>query len=190
LVFCTRKRLRKNLNSDDHFDRSFALMAMEPNDETNKKGTTMNSSIHFKKVLILLLLITLALVALASPVGALANEVTNWNQIATERLAAFPAPAGGAAPALQINMGMTQGAVYDAVNAIEPRHQPYLLTIQFNPTASKDAAVATAAWRVLSDIVSSVPLDIQFPNRDSFVGDAVHGLPQFAERDTRQRGQD
>ncbi len=25
LPFCTRKRLRKNLNLDDHFDRSFLL---------------------------------------------------------------------------------------------------------------------------------------------------------------------
>ena len=72
-------------------------------------------------------------------------------------LVAFPAPAGGAPPALQISMAMTQGAVYDAVNAIEPRHQPYLLAPGFDPTASKDAAAATAAYRVLANIVSTVP---------------------------------
>jgi hypothetical protein len=110
-----------------------------------KKGTTMNLLTQFKKISILPVCITLAFLALAAPVAALASEVTNWNQIATNTLAAFPAPAGGAAPSLQINMGMTQGAVYDAVNAIEPRHQPYLLTTQFSATASKEAAVATAA---------------------------------------------
>src|SRR4030095_11738279 len=87
----------------------------------------MNPLTQFKKTPILPLLIALTLVPLAAPVGALANEVTSWNQIATSTLFAFPGPAGGAPQALQINMGMTQGAVYDAVNAIEPRDQPYPL---------------------------------------------------------------
>jgi PAP2 superfamily len=62
-------------------------------------------------------------------------------------------------------MAMTQGAVYDAVNAIERRHRPYLLWTRFHPKASKDAAVATAAYRVLSDIVTTAPATIAFPNR-------------------------
>ena len=67
----------------------------------------------------------LASTAKGDPAG---NAVTQWNVIASNTLVAFPAPAGGAAPALQINMGMTQGAVYDALNAITPRHhRPYLL---------------------------------------------------------------
>jgi hypothetical protein len=123
----------------------------------------MNPLTQFKKVLILPLLIALALVA---PAAAQANEVPHWNRIATDTLVAFPAPAGGAAPALQINMGMTQGAVYDAVNAIEPMHyRPYLLKRRFASTASKDAAVATAAYMVLSNIVQTVPPSIPFPNR-------------------------
>ena len=56
----------------------------------------------------------------AAPASAQVNEVTNWNRIATETLVLIPGPASGAPPALQINMGMTQGAVYDAVNAITP----------------------------------------------------------------------
>lgn len=106
---------------------------------------------------------------LSAPAVVQINEVTNWNRIATETLVAFPGPAGGAPPALQINMGMIQGAVYDAVNAIEPRHQPYLLDTPFNPTASKEAAAATAAYRVLSNIVSTVPATIPFPNRASLL---------------------
>src|SRR5436190_11377510 len=54
-----RKRLRKNLNSDDHFNRSFLLIAMTatvqtkkqeitavnfPNQKTNKKDIIMNTS--------------------------------------------------------------------------------------------------------------------------------------------------
>ena len=125
----------------------------------------MNLLTQFKKILILPLLIGLALVGVASPAVAQANEVTHWNQIATDTLAAFPPAAGGAPNALQVNMGMTQGAVYDAINAIEPRHRPYLLATRFNANASKEAAAATAAYSVLSNIVSTVPPSIPFPNR-------------------------
>jgi hypothetical protein len=105
-------------------------------------------------------------VALLAPAAAQANEVTHWNRIAMSTLVAFPGPAGGAPPALQINMGMTQGAVYDALNATEPRHhRPYLLHRRFGATASKEAAAATAAYRVLSSIVQGVPESIPFPNR-------------------------
>jgi hypothetical protein len=53
---------------------------------------------------------------------------------------------------------MVQGAVYDAVNAIGPRHyRPYLLSRRFPARASKDAAVATAAYGVLRHLVSTVP---------------------------------
>ena len=57
----------------------------------------------------------------APPDGTDASEVTHWNQVAATTLAAFPLPNGGAPPAFQINMGMVQGAVYDAVNAIGPK---------------------------------------------------------------------
>jgi hypothetical protein len=99
----------------------------------------------------------LALVAaLAAPAVAQANEVTKWNEIAGNTLVAFPGPGGGAPPALQINMGMTQGAVYAAVNAIERRHHPIVLMRNFGPRASKEAAVATAAYRVLTSLVLDV----------------------------------
>jgi hypothetical protein len=126
----------------------------------------MNPLTQFKKIRILPFLIASALVALASPQVARANAVTDWNSIAVSTLIAFPPLAGGAPPAQQISMAMTQGAVYDAVNAIEPRHhRPYLLQRRFAATASKEAAVATAAYRVLSNIVQTVPESIPFPNR-------------------------
>ena len=60
----------------------------------------------------------------APPVRADATAVIHWNEVAANTLAAIPGPNGGAPPALQINMGMVQGAVYDAVNAIGPRAAP------------------------------------------------------------------
>src|SRR5829696_4108520 len=102
----------------------------------------------------------------APPVEADASAVTQWNVIAVSTLTGLPGPAGGAPPASQINMGMVQGAVYDAVNAITPKHhRPYLLNRRFGNTASDEAAVATAAYLVLKNIVETVPQSITFPNR-------------------------
>jgi hypothetical protein len=143
----------------------------------------------FKKIPILPLLIALAVVVRAVPAAAQANEVTHWNQIATSTLVAFPPPAGGAAPAFQINMAMTQGAVYDALNAIEPRYQPYLLGERF-PGASKEAAAATAAYTVLSNIVSTVPESIPFLNRQQLLDtvateytNSLAGIPDGPPKD-------
>ena len=105
-------------------------------------------------------------VSAAPPTGTDASEVTHWNQVAATTLIAFPAPNGGAPPAFQINMGMVQGAVYDAVNAIGPKqHRQYLLEERAGAKASIDAAVATAAYDVLSNLVSTAPERAPFPGR-------------------------
>jgi hypothetical protein len=102
----------------------------------------------------------------APPATADATAVTQWNAIAVSTITGvpgpgLPGPAGGAPPASQINMGMVQGAVYDAVNAITPKHyRPYLLNRRFGNTASDEAAVATAAYLVLKNIVETVPQSI------------------------------
>ena len=90
--------------------------------------------------------------------GDSADAVYAWNAIAYDTLNGLPGPAGGAPPAAQVSMGMVAGAVYDAVNAITPKHfRPYLLDRRFGNTASTDAAVTTAAYDVLANIVSTAP---------------------------------
>ena len=102
----------------------------------------------------------------APPVATDAGEVIHWNQVAATTLAAVPGPDGGAPPAFSINMGMVQGAVYDAVNAIGPKqHRPYLLNGRAGARASVDAAVATAAYDVLARLVSTAPERAPFPGR-------------------------
>jgi hypothetical protein len=94
----------------------------------------------------------------APPPATDATAVSHWNLIAVNTLTGLPGPAGGAPPASQIHMGMVQGAVYDAVNATEAKHhRPYLLKRRFSARASKEAAVAAAAYGVLKSIVSTVP---------------------------------
>src|SRR6266568_3589376 len=106
----------------------------------------MNSLTQFKKILILPLLIALALGALASPRVVRADAVTDWNAIAST---AIVTTAAQPPPVSALSFAMVQGAVYDAVNAIDRGHQPYLVQPASNPTDSKEAAAATAAFRVL-----------------------------------------
>jgi hypothetical protein len=128
-----------------------------------------------RKRSIWLVAVTIGLLAAFGVVGATAarpsadaTAVLQWNQIAVGTLTGLPGPAGGAPPASQINMGMVQGAVYDAVNAITPKHhRPYLLKRRFGNTASDEAAVATAAYLVLKNIVETVPQSITFPTRET-----------------------
>ena len=106
----------------------------------------------------------------APPTGTDASEVTYWNQVAATTLGAVPGPNGGAPPAFSINMGMVQGAVYDAVNAIGPKqHRAYLLDSRTGARASIDAAVATAAYDVLSALVSTAPERAPFPGRTALL---------------------
>ena len=74
------------------------------------------------------------------------------------------------------------GAVYDAVNGIDGGYQPYLVKPQANPWDSKDAAVATAAYRVL---VAVVPANqtVALANLASQYTAALAAIPPGAEKD-------
>src|SRR5215213_9116450 len=100
--------------------------------------------------------------ALAAPAFARADTVTQWNQNATTALMATASqPPQVSVP----HMAMVHGAVYDAVNAIDGGHEGYLLTSRLaSPFDSKDAAAATAAYRVLLNIVpgQQAVLDAQY----------------------------
>src|ERR1043166_3249440 len=104
----------------------------------------MNPLTPFKKIPILLSLIVLARVA--SSRVARADAVTDWNLIASN---AIVVTAGQPPQVSALSFAMVQGAVYDAVNAIDRGHQPYLIQPSSQPTDSKEAAAATAAFRVL-----------------------------------------
>ena len=82
------------------------------------------------------------------------NAVLDWNRHALDALAnATDAPipgAGQTTPVSALHVAMVQGAVFDAVNAIDGGYEPYLAGLPpASPRASKRAAVATAAHHVL-----------------------------------------
>ena len=89
------------------------------------------------------------LAALALPGAARGDAVTQWNINASGAIFA----AGPTAHASTLSFAMVHGAVYDAVNAIDGGYEPYLDKPAANPGDSKDAAVATAAYRVLVSVV-------------------------------------
>jgi hypothetical protein len=112
------------------------------------------------------------------------DAIRDWNLIATNALAnaanplnapvgaanpPLPAPCGAEVPPVAaLHLAMVQGAVYDAVNAIDGGHRPYLAGLPpAPPSASMAAAAATAAHDVLVGLkpVPPVPALCQ-PVRD------------------------
>ena len=116
-----------------------------------------------------------ALLALAVPSTAGADTVTDWNGHASNALYTV---AGQAPTVGTLHMAMVHGAVYDAVNAIGGSHEPYLF--QGRPGvfwASKDAAAATAAYRVLVSIVPA-----QRPQLEQVYNASLAALPDTSAK--------
>ncbi len=86
-------------------------------------------------------------VALAAPAVARADAVTDLNAIGSNAIVTT----AGQPPAVSaLSFAIVQGAVYDAVNAIDGGYRPYLSRPAANPWDSKEAAAATAAFKVLA----------------------------------------
>jgi hypothetical protein len=88
-----------------------------------------------------------AVCALAGSAPARADTVTDWNETATT---AIVTTASQSPHASTLSFAMVQGAVYDAVNAIDAGHRPYLVAPPADASDSREAAAATAAFRVLA----------------------------------------
>ena len=98
-------------------------------------------------------MVVAALLALVAPAAARGDAVIDWNEHAIDALVAPPPGAAQVPPVSALHMAMVHGAVYDAVNAIDRRYQPYLVAPRARSWYSKDAAAATAAYLVLGNIV-------------------------------------
>src|SRR5205809_6798559 len=96
--------------------QAFVFSQWKKTTKTRRKEKTMNPLAQFKKISILPLFIAMALIALASPRVTRADAVTDWNAIASDAIVvtALQPP-----PVSVRSFAMVQGAVYDAVNAID-----------------------------------------------------------------------
>ena len=89
--------------------------------------------------------IALFTVSFAAALAARADVVTDWNRIAIPIVTSYSL----SAPAYR-EMAMVHVAMYESINAFEPRYQPYRYKLDAPAGASKDAAAAVAAARVLA----------------------------------------
>jgi hypothetical protein len=117
-------------------------------------------------------LATVAAAFLLAPAVAQADVIGEWNSIAqTESILLRPTAHGQTR-----GMAMVEGAVYDAVNAIDRGHQPYLVDLEevgAQPWDSQDAAAATAAYLVLSEITP----DARQAGLDAAYGTTMLNIP-------------
>jgi hypothetical protein len=91
----------------------------------------------------------LCLLLAASAGATRADEVTNWNRVATSAAAA-----GGQNGIVQTRTyAIVHIAMHDALNAVEQRHRPYLLEVRPTGPASAAAALASAAHATLVELV-------------------------------------
>ena len=111
----------------------------------------------------------LVLVAAIGPIPAAvtaaepSNMVLTWNENAVN-VTSQPAAARGLAqgpPLSALHVAMVHGAIYDAVNAIDGGHEPYLPGLSAPETASQAAAVAQAAHDVLYGITPATNTDVR-----------------------------
>ena len=92
------------------------------------------------------------------------NPVVEWNAIAQEIVQPAPMPGMPAMSSVSMSeafvyLAYVQAAVYNALVAIEGGYQPYNSLLTAPPTASRDAAVAAAAYNVLNAYFPSAMLD-------------------------------
>ena len=99
------------------------------------------------------LLALVALLAGAQPVTASANVITDWDEIGVKTVQPIGAPPPINPGLFFRAMAMMHIAMFNAVNAIEPRYQPYKFQEQAEPDASPEAAAASAAANVLVGVV-------------------------------------
>ncbi len=97
-----------------------------------------------------------------------------WNLVAQQQTIPLRPTAHGQTRGI----AMVQGAVYDAVNAIDRGHQSYLVDVQaldIDSAASLDAAIATAAHQVLVAIVPAAQVAALDTAYDATLADIPDG---------------
>ena len=116
--------------------------------------------------------------ALWLPPGAAARAdvVTDWNKRAVAAVQASGQPL----PAQARGLAMVHLAMFEALNAIEPRFAPYRSRLAVEPGASSAAAAAAAAHTVLTRLYPAAAHDLDFALHDS--------LTLVADGPSRARG--
>lgn len=91
-------------------------------------------------------LVAVWLVAQTAP--ARVDPILAWNEAALQAIKESKTPP----PVAARNLAMLHLAMYDAVNAIRPAHESYLIELRPPEWTSPDAAASTAAHRLLAEL--------------------------------------
>lgn len=120
--------------------------------------------------------LVLSLVLSVGPLLAAAGNLMEWNEVAMKAAAAAKQT-----PTMNTRtMAMVHTAMYDAINAIQPRYQPFKFTGTAPAGASADAATATAAHAVLMKL---------FPEQRAALDEALAAsLAKLPEGQNRNNG--
>src|ERR1700750_1161735 len=90
--------------------------------------------------------------AIGAPVPPCPNVITDWDDKALVLVTPMTAVGATSPYMAERMMAMVHAAMFDAVNSIERRYQPYLVQLPADPATSKEAAAATAAATLLATI--------------------------------------
>lgn len=106
-----------------------------------------------------------------------ADVITDWNTVAIDavrRDTTMPGPTWASR-----NFAMLHLAMYDAVNGVSQTHQPYHYAGPQDPTASREAAAAQAAFHVLSSLY---PDANQVSAFSTALANSLAGIPDGAAK--------
>jgi len=93
---------------------------------------------------------------LLNPLAASANVITDWDEKAVTLLQPRFVP-----PVAYRAMAIIELAMFEAVNSVDRRYQPYRTVLPVTPGTSQEAAAATAAAVAMSNLVPDAASDIQ-----------------------------
>jgi hypothetical protein len=93
---------------------------------------------------------------LLNPLAASANVITDWDEKAVTLLQPRFVP-----PVAYRAMAIIELAMFEAVNSVDQRYQPYRTVLSVTPGTSQEAAAATAAAVAMSNLVPDAASDIQ-----------------------------
>ena len=86
---------------------------------------------------------------------ASANVITDWDEVGVKTIQPIGVPPPINPGLFFRTMAMIHLAMLNAVNAIEPRYQPYKFQSKAEPNALQEAAAASAAANVLAGVVGN-----------------------------------
>ena len=136
-----------------------------------------------RKVLSLLAKIG-TLVLTIVPFAIAQNAVTNWNNIAITAARASKAPGSATPGGASIYVAYMQLAVYNGVNAIDGRFEPYKYSLTPSPDSSADAAAIQAAYETLLQVLPD-----QKSYLDGQYNDPLVGIASIPDSPAKTNGQ-